>query len=81
MSTTDSTQDKALPEEPRIRLERVFIEAYLRTKGHTLQSLAQLPEEEARRLMTEASIYASTRLAETETRERLLQELHGTSQV
>ncbi len=75
-----SPQDKAVSDEPQARLERLFIEAYLRTKGHTLQSLHKLPAEEAKQLMTEASIYASTMLAQFETRERLLQELHGTSQ-
>jgi len=75
-----SPQDQAVTDEPQARLERLFIEAYLRTKGHTLQSLQKLPAEEAKQLMTEASIYASTKLAEVETKERLLQEIHGVSQ-
>ena len=79
MSET-SPQDKVFADEPQARLERLFIEAYLRTKGHTLQSMHKLPAEEAKHLMTEASTYASIKLAEVETRERLLQEIHGVSQ-
>jgi hypothetical protein len=37
----------------------------------------ELPEEDAKRLMTEASIFASTKLAEVETRAQFLQEIHG----
>lgn len=74
------TPDETTLEDPQARLEKVCIEAYLRTKGHTLQSLKKLPEAETKQLMIEASIYASTMLAQFETRERLLQELHGTSQ-
>ncbi len=81
MNASQLTPDQPAAEESRARLEKVFIQAYLRTKGYTMESLHRLPEEEAKRLMIEASIYASTKLAEVETRTQLLDELHGTSQV
>ena len=80
MNETFPAGDESVTEEPHARLERIFIEAYLCARGHTRQSLHRLPEEEVRRLMIEASVYASARLAEIETRERFLHELHGASQ-
>ena len=66
-------------EDPEAALETMYIEEYLRGKGHTFQSLQELPEEEARQLMIEASAYASTKLAEVEKRAHLMQEIHGAS--
>ena len=40
---------------PQSAMERRFLEEFLETRGHSLASLKSLPEEEARRLMTEAS--------------------------
>jgi hypothetical protein len=80
MNESRVTQDEFVMEEPHAALERTYIEEYLRGKGHTLQSLHELPEEEAKLLMTEASVHASTKLAEMQTRSRLLEELHGTPQ-
>ena len=62
--------------QPEGALERMYIEQYLRGKGHTLQSLSALPEEEARQLMVEASAFASCRLAEVETRARFVRDIH-----
>ena len=58
-------------------LEKTLIEAYLKGKGHTRDDLQDLPEDEARQLMKEASTYASSKLAEVELRANLVQELHG----
>jgi hypothetical protein len=41
-----------------------------------LEEMKNLPEEEAKQLMKEASIHASGKLAEVELRAHLLQELH-----
>lgn len=65
-------------EEVWANLEKIYLETYLREKGYTFHSLQQLPKAEAKRLMTEASAYASTRLAEVETRSHLVQELEET---
>jgi hypothetical protein len=57
-------------------LEETLIENYLKGKGYTLEALKKLPETEVKQLMTEASTYASNKLAEVELRAHLVQELH-----
>ena len=57
-------------------LEKTLIEAYLKGKGYTLEDLKGLSEAEGRRLKTEASTYASNKLAEVELRAHLVRELH-----
>ena len=69
--------DTPPPEDPQAKLERSYIEAYLKTKGVSLKDLPSLPEETAKALMTEACKYASNKLAEVETRSKLIHELHG----
>jgi hypothetical protein len=49
-------------------LEGTLIEFYLKSRGHTLEELKTLPEAEVKQLMTEASTYASNKLAEVELR-------------
>ncbi len=73
-------------EEPEAALERLLIEAYLQRRGYTLhcggqplRSICDLPDDEAKRLMTGASSYASTKLAEVETRAHFVEEIHGTA--
>ncbi len=73
-------------EEPEAPLERMYIEAYLQRRGYTLHcgdyplhSICDLSEGEARRLMTAASTYASTKLTEVETRAHFVEEIHGTA--
>ena len=56
---------------PRADLELMYIDEYLREKGYSIRELDALPENEAARLMTEASQYASLKLAELESRARL----------
>ncbi len=64
------------PEDPQARLETSYIEAYLAGKGYRWCSLRSLPAEQVKRLMTEACTYASTRLAQIETRSILVEKLH-----
>lgn len=58
-------------------LERAYIIQYLSGIGHTLESVKALPEAEAHDIMVAASLYASTHLAEVETRAHLVEEIHG----
>ena len=58
-------------------LEAMYIEQYLTDQGYTLDTLKLLPEAQATALMRAASLYASVRLAEVETRSHLVDELHG----
>jgi len=62
-------------DELRALLEKGLIDEYLKNKGYDRKSLKKLPEDEAHRLMTEASIYASGKLAEIETKARYKQTL------
>lgn len=65
------------PEDPQAMLERSYIQAFLKTKGLSIQDLAGLPEDIAKALMTEASKYASSKLVEVEMRSKLIHDLHG----
>ncbi len=76
MSDSSQQEDKFVMQDRTAALERKYIEDYLSSKGHTRESVRRLPEEQAKRLMREASLYASTRLAEVEKRAGLLRDLH-----
>ncbi len=58
-------------------LERAYVEEYLRAHGASIETLPNLPDEQAQALMREASLYASLRLTEVEARSHLVEELHG----
>jgi len=64
-----------LAEEPLSALERNFIRDYLKKKGYQLADLILLPQEKAKQLMTEASVYASLKLAEIESLARLRRDI------
>jgi hypothetical protein len=61
---------------PEAALEQAFIDAFLRTHGHDAKSVERLPEDERRRLLEDASVYAGLRLSEVEARAHFVQELH-----
>lgn len=66
-------------EDPQAALERAFIEQYLRSRGQTLRSLHELPAEQVKALLKDATLYAATRLAEVEARAAYVHEIHGAS--
>jgi hypothetical protein len=68
--------DTPRQEDPRAQLERAFIEEYLRSRHLTLDALKRLPASEADALLHDASLFASGRLAEVESRAHLVDELH-----
>lgn len=71
----------ALPnseEEIHAELGKSLIDEYLKNRGYTPESLNKLPKDEAHRIMSEASTYASGKLAEIENRARYTQNLQGT---
>jgi hypothetical protein len=72
---TEQTKHSGV-EDPLARLEMAFIAEYLRDQGYDPERLHDLPDELVRQLMTEASQYASVRLAEVESRARLVDEVH-----
>lgn len=63
--------------DPMAPLEAELIDEYLQTHGHDHVSVRALPEEEARRLLTDASVHASSQLSEVEARAHYVHELHG----
>ena len=75
------TTERALVpmEDPQAALERAFIEEYLKTRGHSLRSLHDLPEDQVNALLRAASLYAATKLAEVEARATYVHEIHGAS--
>jgi hypothetical protein len=73
---TNKNEDQPIMEDMHAVLEKSLIEAFLMGKGFSLEKLKKLPKEEAKRLMTEASIYASGKLAELEERAHFMEELH-----
>ena len=64
-------ENTASVENAKADLEMSYITEYLREKGYAIEELEMLPENEATGLMTEASQYASLKLAELESRARL----------
>jgi hypothetical protein len=66
---------------PLGQLERSLIDEFVRSRGHSHESLGQLPEAERERLLREASLYASVRMAEVESRSHYVHEIHHASGV
>lgn len=66
MHTTHVEEASPLPTDPHATLEAKYIGEYLRRKGYSLEGLAKLSEEKAKKLLTEASLFASLKLAELE---------------
>ena len=64
-------------EEPLAELERQLINAYVAGAGHTFHELMMRDDDAARQLLVQASLYASERLSEIESRSHFLKKLHG----
>lgn len=62
--------------DPFASLELRFIDEYLRLRGHDPETLRARTDPEARRLLTDASTYAATRLTEVESRAHYVHEMH-----
>ena len=63
-------------EDPEGTLERALIEEYFRMRGLDAQALRALPDAELKRVLTDASVYAATKLAEVESRAHFVHEIH-----
>jgi len=63
-------------ESPLARLERSLIDEFLRAQGCDPLKLADLPETERDALLKHASVFASSRLAEVESRSHFLDDMH-----
>ena len=64
-------------EEPLAELERHLIAAYVAGGGEDLHDLRTRTDDAARRILAEASRYASVKLTEIEARFHYLHTLHG----
>jgi hypothetical protein len=64
-------------EDPEGKLENALIEEFLRARGLDSRALHALPEEEAKRVLSQASVYAATKLAEVEARAHFIHEIHS----
>jgi len=58
------------------RLERALIDECLRARSCDPLALSNLPKHERETLLKDASLYASTKLAEIESRSQFIHELH-----
>ena len=69
--------EKFVMEDKQANLAKSFIEQRLRSQGYTLDSLCQLPPEQAKKIMVDASIYASLKLAEVENTAHLVRTIQN----
>ncbi|MEI8167106.1 MAG: hypothetical protein WCG26_12040 [Chloroflexales bacterium] len=58
-------------------LEWAYLEDYLRGIGYSLDQMRTLPSAMSKSLMRDASLFASMRLSEVETRSQLIEDLRG----
>jgi hypothetical protein len=72
---TDRLEIPAL-EAPLDQLERALIDEYVRGRGYDPQHLDNLSNDERHDLLADASVYASTKLTEVESRSRYFHDLH-----
>ena len=75
MTTPDI--DRPPVEEPLAALERLLISDYVTAAGLDLATLLRRHDEEATRILAEASKHAAVKLAEVEARCHYLKKLHG----
>ena len=68
--------DPPAMQPPHGQLERALIDEFVRQRGYDPQGLAGLPEQEREELLKQASVHASARLAEIESRSHYLDEVH-----
>ena len=74
---SDSVRLGGPMEEPHAALERAFIDEFLRRLGHTPCSLQRLPMNQQTTLFRAASTFATLKLAEIESRARLVHDIIG----
>lgn len=78
MTLTNPSISTQVPiQDVHARLESLYIQEYLRANGHSPATLEAISHPERKRIMTDASTYASTHLAWCESRARLVGELRG----
>jgi len=74
---TELEYTKNVVEGPQSVMERMLLEEFLRGKGYQLKELHCLPPEQAKMLMTEASKYASLKMAQVESSAHFRDKIRG----
>ncbi|MGB7219475.1 MAG: EAL domain-containing protein [Vicinamibacterales bacterium] len=69
--------DVSALQDPQRQLEQALIDEFLRRQGYEPGEVDRLPDPQRTGLMTQASAYASGKLAEVDARAHLVHELHG----
>jgi hypothetical protein len=73
-------EDKFALEDPEKILELMFIDEYLKNRGFPLlRELCHLSETEIKLIMIEACKYASSKLAEVDSKDKFLRSIHRPS--
>lgn len=68
--------DVVSTEDRNAVLEKALIEEYLNQHGYTHESLKKLPPKLVKKIMQEASRYASLKMEEVQARAHFVKELH-----
>jgi hypothetical protein len=74
--STNKDRNQKIQDDIHPLLEKLLIETYLMGKGYTIKKMKSMPQAEAKKLMKEASTYASGKLTEVEVKAHLMQVLH-----
>jgi hypothetical protein len=74
---TELEYTRTVVEGPQSVMEKMLLEEFLRGKGYQLKDLHTLPDEQARALMTEASKYASLKMAQVESSAHFREKIRG----
>lgn len=69
-------QEKFILEDRQEKLAHSLIEEFLKREGYSFHTLNTLSPERLKQLMTRASLYVSTHLAEIDDRAQLVTGLH-----
>jgi len=70
MLTDIDKRDRDVNEKSTLFLEQKFITEYLLSKGYHREDMQNLPEKQRKALMSEACIYAASKLAEIESKSK-----------
>lgn len=68
--------DAAPIEPPLSGLARALVDEFLRARGYDAAALDALPADVRERVLTEASVYASAKLTEVESRAHFVHDVH-----
>jgi hypothetical protein len=71
--------DQSPLQPPLSRLELILIDEFVRTQGYDPDRLSDLPEQERKNLLRDASVYASMKLTEVESRAHFVEEIHSST--